>query len=478
MRKRTIFLTLIGLLVLVSVALGVASAHQPYCESADLTASNPWQVPDSTVSYAYFGNLYPEPDVDYFTFEASAGQPVLLSLSIPAIDGQENFAPVMAVFGPGLDPGALSALPERVTVPPDQGTMFIPLGDEPEYWFEPFGGRYYWNWDNYFFDAPEDATYTVVLWHPEQELGRYSFVVGEEEIRGGDRECMTKMDTYWTPLVAGENPYSEMTMEMTASTHTHADGAMHDHSTPLEASAGPAPVVDLQIIPLDDGSYNVRVQTLNFTFAPQHVDMEPMAGEGHAHLYIDDEKIARIYGEWYHLESLPDDAQMISVALYANNHQPLAVDGVQVTDMVMLDDMMGLESTVVDSAAADDRFETLVAALTAADLVETLQGEGPFTVFAPTDESFAALPEGKLDALLEDKDALTDVLLYHVVPGKVMAADVVTLDEADTFQGETVAISVEGGNVKVNESQVIIPDVESSNGVIHVIDSVLIPQGK
>ena len=103
MKLRNIFLMISGLLVLANLAPGVALAHQPYCELADLTVSSPWQVPDATISYAYYGNLYPEPDVDYFTFEASAGQPVLLSLSIPAIDGQEDFAPVMAVFGPGLD---------------------------------------------------------------------------------------------------------------------------------------------------------------------------------------------------------------------------------------------------------------------------------------------------------------------------------------------------------------------------------------
>jgi uncharacterized surface protein with fasciclin (FAS1) repeats len=169
---------------------------------------------------------------------------------------------------------------------------------------------------------------------------------------------------------------------------------------------------------------------------------------------------------------------MISVSLYANNHQPLAIDGETISDMVMVDDIMSMEPTIVDNAAADDRFETLVTALTAADLVDTLQGEGPFTVFAPTDEAFEALPAGTLDALLGDKVALTDVLLYHVVPGKVMAADVITLDEADTVQGEKVAITVDGDNVMVNESQVIAPDVEGSNGVIHVIDAVLIPQGK
>ncbi len=338
MKLRNILLIITGLLLLPNLTPTIALAHQPYCEYADLTASNPWQAPDATVSYAYFGNLYPEPDVDYFTFEASAGQSVLLSLSIPAIDGQEKFAPVMALFGPGLDTETLANLPERVTAPAGQGSMMVPLGDEPEYWFEPFGQRYYWNWENYFFNAPEDATYTVALWHPQEQLGRYSFVIGSEEVRGGDQECRTSLGSYWTPLTAGENPYRDTTIA--AEGHTHADGTRHDHSELLEVSAGPAPFVDLQVMPLDDGGYNVRVQTLNFTFAPQHVGMEPMAGEGHAHLYIDGVKIARIYGEWYHLESLPEDAQMISVSLYANNHQPLAVDGLEITDSVMIADMM------------------------------------------------------------------------------------------------------------------------------------------
>ena len=98
----------------------------------------------------------------------------------------------------------------------------------------------------------------------------------------------------------------------------------------------------MRLIPLSDGGYNIRVQTLNFTFAPQRVGMEPSAGEGHAHLYVDDVKVARLYGEWFHLESLPDDAEMISVALYANNHRPLAMDGVEITDMVMVADLVAL----------------------------------------------------------------------------------------------------------------------------------------
>ncbi len=131
--------------------------------------------------------------------------------------------------------------------------------------------------------------------------------------------------------------------------------------------------------------------------------------------------------------------------------------------------------TIVDIAVADGRFETLVAAVQAADLVETLQGEGPLTVFAPTDDAFAALPEGTVAALLEDIPALTNILLYHVVAGDVRAADVVTLDSAVTVQGEPVRISVEGDNVRINDSLVVIADIVASNGVIHVIDAVLLP---
>ena len=137
--------------------------------------------------------------------------------------------------------------------------------------------------------------------------------------------------------------------------------------------------------------------------------------------------------------------------------------------------------TIVEIAAEDGRFTTLVAAVQAAGLAETLSGEGPFTVFAPTDEAFAALPEGTLDSLLlpENKQQLTDILLYHVVPGKVMASDVAGLDVqmADTvLEGKQIDIKVDMGNVYLNETtQVIITDVEASNGVIHVIDSVLLP---
>jgi len=134
---------------------------------------------------------------------------------------------------------------------------------------------------------------------------------------------------------------------------------------------------------------------------------------------------------------------------------------------------------IVDIAVEDGRFTTLVAAVQAADLVETLKGEGPFTVFAPTDDAFAALPAGTIDALLADIPTLTDILLYHVVPGKVMAADVLGLDgqsAGTALEGQSIDIKIDMGNVYLNEDvQVIITDIEGSNGVIHVIDAVLLP---
>ncbi len=137
--------------------------------------------------------------------------------------------------------------------------------------------------------------------------------------------------------------------------------------------------------------------------------------------------------------------------------------------------MPAAKMDIVDTAVADGRFTTLATALTAAGLIETLKGAGPFTVFAPTDEAFAKLPAGTLEALLADKEALTKVLLYHVVPGSVMASDVVKLDSATTVEGSPVDITVEDGKVMVNGAQVIITDVATSNGVIHVIDTVLLP---
>ena len=135
------------------------------------------------------------------------------------------------------------------------------------------------------------------------------------------------------------------------------------------------------------------------------------------------------------------------------------------------------DKDIVDTAVAAGQFKTLAAALTAAGLVDTLKGHGPFTVFAPTDAAFAKLPAGTIENLLkpENKAKLTAILTYHVVAGKVMAADVVKLKEAKTVNGAMVAVKVDGGNVMINNAKVTTADIGASNGVIHVIDTVLLP---
>lgn len=151
-------------------------------------------------------------------------------------------------------------------------------------------------------------------------------------------------------------------------------------------------------------------------------------------------------------------ATLVATSAYAESHSMEAMD-------------------IVDTAAGAENFSTLVAAVEAAGLVETLKGEGPFTVFAPTDEAFAALPEGTVDELLlpENVDRLTAILTYHVVPGAVMSGDLTDGMEAETVEGGTVMIGTEGG-VTVNDANVVTADIEASNGVIHAIDAVLMPE--
>ncbi|MRX28336.1 fasciclin domain-containing protein [Kangiella sp. HZ709] len=133
---------------------------------------------------------------------------------------------------------------------------------------------------------------------------------------------------------------------------------------------------------------------------------------------------------------------------------------------------------IVTTAVENGNFKTLAAALGAAGLVDTLQGKGPFTVFAPTDEAFAKLPEGTVEELLkpENKDKLTAILTYHVVAGKVKAKDVVKLSSAKTVNGQSVDIKVSNGGVKVDNANVVATDVKASNGIIHVIDNVILPK--
>lgn len=162
-----------------------------------------------------------------------------------------------------------------------------------------------------------------------------------------------------------------------------------------------------------------------------------------------------------------DNANVIKTDILTSNGVIHVIDSV----------ILPTDKDIVDTAVEAGSFNSLVAAIQAAGLVETLKGEGPFTVFAPSDEAIAKLPEGTVENLLkpENKEQLAAVLTYHVVPGKVMAADVVKLDSARTVLGQDVAIKVVDGKVMVNDATVVATDIETSNGVIHVIDSVILP---
>jgi uncharacterized surface protein with fasciclin (FAS1) repeats len=134
------------------------------------------------------------------------------------------------------------------------------------------------------------------------------------------------------------------------------------------------------------------------------------------------------------------------------------------------------EMNIVETAVAAGQFNTLVTTVKTAELVETLSGPGPFTVFAPTDEAFGKLPEGTVEGLLDNIEKLKSILTYHVVSGKVMSSDVVNLDSAETVNGQNITITVKDGTVMINNAQVIKADIECTNGVIHVIDTVLLPK--
>jgi len=178
---------------------------------------------------------------------------------------------------------------------------------------------------------------------------------------------------------------------------------------------------------------------------------------------------------------LNDNVNVIITDIEASNGVIHVIDAVLLPpsdEEAMSEDDMSDKMDIVDTAVADGRFATLVAAVEAAGLMDALKGEGPFTVFAPTDEAFAAMPEGTVEALLADIPTLTDILLYHVVEGKVMAADVVELNQAMTLNGQYVDIAVEDGKVMIDGAEVILTDIETSNGVIHVIDAVILPESR
>ncbi len=319
--------------LLLTAQTPLALAHQPVCEFADLTASAPWQVPDATISYAYFGNVHPAGDIDYYRFQARAGQSVLLSLSIPAIEGIEVFSPLLAITGPGIPADGQLDLPTDLRIQPGQGAAMVSLGENPRYWFEPFGRKYFWNWDDSYFTAPQTAEYTVALWHPSNEIGRYSFVIGQREVfAGADMDCFATYGQYWTPLSETVSPYRDA---------PDISQEAHDLANLLEVPADGAPEVRIQLFPLSNGAYLLRVKTSNFEFAPHLADQAAALNQGHAHLYLDGEKISRIYGKWHQIARLPDDWQQLTVALNANDHRVFGVDGNAIADSIWRADLSG-----------------------------------------------------------------------------------------------------------------------------------------
>ncbi|MGD2206276.1 MAG: hypothetical protein PVH17_05810 [Anaerolineae bacterium] len=198
MRKNFVLLALALALGLTTLGAAPAMAHRPYFEDDDIEANGPWEIDDPTISTALYATLDSSNDVDYFSFEGLAREVILLELTIPQIEGQEDFAPTMALIGSGLPQ---ADLPEWVAVPQGAGALIInpPPGPAPTF-YEPFSRTSYWERQEQRVTLPAGGRYVVAIWHPDGEVGRYTFVIGEKEKFGGDLAFPLKMRGYWTPV--------------------------------------------------------------------------------------------------------------------------------------------------------------------------------------------------------------------------------------------------------------------------------------
>ncbi|MBI4927428.1 MAG: fasciclin domain-containing protein, partial [Anaerolineae bacterium] len=230
--------------------------------------------------------------------------------------------------------------------------------------------------------------------------------------------------------------------------------------------------------PTDQAFAKLPAATLNALLQPENKDQ--LVGILTYHVAAGKLPAAEVAKQFL-IETVQGEPVMVKVdgdKVFINNAEVILTDIKAGNGIIhVIDTVLLPPQDIVDTAVADGRFTTLAAALTAGDLIETLKGEGPFTVFAPTDDAFAKLPAGTLDSLLlpENKQQLVDILTYHVVAGEVFAKDVITLTSADTVNGAPITIKVEDGKVFINDAQVIITDILASNGVIHVIDTVILP---
>jgi hypothetical protein len=200
--------TFIRILLLTAAVTFVGAApvwaHRPYFEEQDIGPDVPWQIDDPTISTALYATLESVQDVDYYTFQGKAGQTILLALTIPQIEGQDLFAPTMALMGPDLPE---VDLPRQVARSQGSGALVLaPIPGPAPTFFEPFSRTSYWDRQEERISLPTEGTYTVAVWHPEGELGRYVFVVGDRELPGGDPTFALKMRTYWTPVGTPTQP--------------------------------------------------------------------------------------------------------------------------------------------------------------------------------------------------------------------------------------------------------------------------------
>jgi hypothetical protein len=197
MMKRLFLVTVLVMMTIAAlVPVSPAAAHQPFCETDDLTPDTAWPIRDPNISTAYYGTLESANDADYFILSGAAGQQVFLSVIIPRIEGQDAFDPVLGVMGPGLEP---IEPPDYVYHPEGTGGVVIESVEASEF-YEPFGNRYYWRRQEATVTLPESGDYLIAIWHPEGEVGRYTFVYGKREVMGGDYGCNS--GEYWTPVGA------------------------------------------------------------------------------------------------------------------------------------------------------------------------------------------------------------------------------------------------------------------------------------
>jgi hypothetical protein len=231
LRFKSLVLPLV--LVLVFLVTLPASAHQPFFEEEDITSKAPWPIVDPTVSTVVYATLQSPTDVDYFVFEGQAGERILLEITIPQIEGQDAFAPTMALMGPGLGD---TRLPGRVQQPTGDGGA-LEIAPEPgpaETFYEPFSRTSYWERQSQRVTLPESGRYWVAVWHPDGQVGRYGFVIGDKERLGGDLLGLaTKMRSYWTPVEPAEPA------RIDEAGHMHSPEALKDPSDAPGKEANP-----------------------------------------------------------------------------------------------------------------------------------------------------------------------------------------------------------------------------------------------